>query len=286
MYPGDPTTPGYPAYENATRIESGNVPRIPSLPISWNNAQVLFEELGGIDEGRKVSGKTGSRKVRMVNQVDTKVTPIWNTMAAIPGHVKDEVVIVGCHRDAWVMGAADPTSGTVSLIEVVKGLGALLKKGWKPLRTILIASWDAEEYGLVGSTEYGEDFAEWIQEHAVAYINVDVSVAGSRWTSSASPSLVDLIRRSAEEIPHPTEASRTLWDAQTDIGPFLVNQEANISDATIQAKPSVGPLGSGSDYTVFLQRLGVASSDEGFGMTASDAVYHYHSIYDSQFWQE
>ncbi|KAF8833188.1 Zn-dependent exopeptidase [Paxillus ammoniavirescens] len=274
-YPGDPTTPGYPAYENATRVEGGNVPSIPSLPLSWNNAKYLFEqELGGVEEGRKLDGKLGTRLVKMVNDVDNKVTPIWNTMAAIPGHVKDEVVILGCHRDAWVMGAADPTSGTVSLIEVVRGLGTLVRQGWKPLRTIVIASWDAEEYGLVGSTEWGEDFADWIQAHAVSYVNVDVSVSGSQYGPSGSPSLAHLIKRSAQDVPHPTDAGRTVWDA------FRARAAAE-DDVR-----HVLPLGSGSDYTVFLQRLGVASSDQSFGGTPTDAPYHYHSIYDSQMWQE
>ncbi|KAH7930683.1 Zn-dependent exopeptidase [Leucogyrophana mollusca] len=291
-YPGDPTTPGYPAYENATRVEAYNVPRTPSLPLSWANAKRLFdEELGGIEEGRKLNGKVGARKVKMVNNVDTKVMPIWNTMAAIPGHISNEVVILGCHRDAWVMGAADPTSGTVSLHEVVRGLGALVRRGWRPLRTIVIASWDAEEYGLVGSTEWAEDFAEWIQAHAVSYINVDVSVSGSKWVASASPSLAHLIERSAKDVAHPTDAGRSLWDAQNDKGSFTGSMDKEFLRAyeERQNSPSlsaIGALGSGSDYTVFLQRLGVASADQGFGNTPYDAPYHYHSIYDSQKWQE
>ncbi|KAH7885508.1 Zn-dependent exopeptidase [Phlebopus sp. FC_14] len=297
-YPGDPTTPGYPAYPNATRLEGGNVPSIPSIPLSWANAKYLFEqELGGIEEGRKLDGKVGTHLVKMTNDVDTKVTPIWNTMAAIPGHIQDEVVILGCHRDAWVMGAADPTSGTVSLREVVRGLGALVRRGWKPLRTILVASWDAEEYGLVGSTEWGEDFADWIQAHAVSYVNVDVSVSGSQWYPSGSPSLAHLIKRSAQDVPHPTDPTKSVWDALYDSGPYTgagsdaefarMWAEKNASRFAVDDDAAfVAPLGSGSDYTVFLQRLGVASSDQGFGQTPTDAPYHYHSIYDSQMWQE
>ncbi|KAI6034495.1 hypothetical protein PISMIDRAFT_672633 [Pisolithus microcarpus 441] len=293
-YPGDPTTPGYPAYPNVSRTEPFCLPTIPSIPLSWANAKVLFEqELGGIEEGRKFDGKVGHRLVRLTNDVDNKVTPIWNTMAAIPGRFKDEVVILGCHRDAWVTGGADPTSGTVSLLEVVRGLGALIQRGWQPLRTILIASWDAEEHGLVGSTEFGEDFSEWIQAHAVSYINVDTSASGSRWNVAGSPSLAHLIKRSAQDVPHPTQADKTLWDARYDFGPYIGAQDAEfarvwtrsnqvMNDSTV----SLRPLGSGSDYTVFLQRLGIASSDQGFGYTPTDASYHYHSIYDSQTWQE
>ncbi|KAF8913770.1 hypothetical protein CPB84DRAFT_1720468 [Gymnopilus junonius] len=304
-YPGDPTTPGYPAYPDVERTEGSNIPKIPSLPISWQNAQNLLEEIGELysqdASGKKVlSGKASERSIRLVNHVDTKVTPIWNVMASIPGHIKNEVVVIGCHRDAWVMGGADPTSGTVSLHEIIRGYGALLRKGWKPLRTIVIASWDAEEYGLVGSTEWGEDFAPWISEHVVAYLNVDVSVAGSRFSASASPSLAHLIRETATDVPHPTVQGKTLWDAREDCGPYtdlvqalnatadtdfleLYNQEESRKKA---ARIDVDPLGSGSDFTVFLQRLGVASSDQGFGFTPTDAVYHYHSIYDTQSWQE
>ncbi|KIK69969.1 hypothetical protein GYMLUDRAFT_212939 [Collybiopsis luxurians FD-317 M1] len=331
-YPGDPQTPGRPAYENAEREEAKNVPKIPSLPISWANAQRLLEEIGeiylnaGVDERRKLSGKTSTRKIKVVNNVDRKITPIWNTMAAIPGHVRNEVVILGCHRDAWVLGAADPVSGTVSLTEIVRGLGALLRQGWRPLRTILIASWDAEEHGLVGSTEQGEDFAEWISEHAVAYLNVDVSSSGSRWNVISSPSLAHLIRRTALDVPHPSgEKGKTLWDARNDEGPFkpfgplgpdgrlgAIVAANHINNSTVfsyrllevgklhadadvmesyeagrkERGTGVGPMGSGSDYTVFLQRLGVASADQGFATTPYDAPYHYHSIYDSMRWQE
>ncbi|KAF8812309.1 Zn-dependent exopeptidase [Phlegmacium glaucopus] len=302
-YPGDPTTPGYPAYEDAERTTGENIPKIPSLPISWQNAQRLLEEIDKLyiqnEDGQRIlSGKASTNQIRLMNHVDTKVSPLWNTMASIPGHIRDEVVLIGCHRDAWVMGAGDPTSGTVSLHEIIRGFGALLRNGWKPLRTIVIASWDGEEYGLVGSTEWGEDFSSWISGHVVAYINVDISVSGSRWVASASPSLAHIIRQTALDIPHPTIAGKTLWDAHEDNGPFKdvylnqtidaeylarYNEEKKKNEAS---KTNIDPLGSGSDYTVFLQRLGVASMDQGFARTPTDAVYHYHSIYDTQAWQE
>ncbi|KAI0068619.1 Zn-dependent exopeptidase [Artomyces pyxidatus] len=281
IYPGDPTTPGYPAYENSTRTNGTNIPSIPSLPISWANAKVLLKELGG-----------KNRVVKLVNHVDTKVTPIWNPMGVIPGHIKDEVVVIGNHRDAWVLGATDPTSGTVSVHEVVRGFGALLREGWKPLRTIVIASWDAEEYGLIGSTEWGEDFADWIQKHVVAYLNLDSSVSGSRFGAQASPSLAHFIRETAEELPHPTDPLRTLWDARKDTGVlFGEHQDAEALALDIEAEKAadvvgVSPLGSGSDFTVFLQRLGIASLSSGFGSTRQDPVYHYHSVFDSERWQE
>ncbi|KAF8583526.1 Zn-dependent exopeptidase [Ramaria rubella] len=282
-YPGDPTTPGYPAYENSTRTNGTNIPFIPSLPISWATAQVLLREIAEDGQGRAV---------RLINRVDDKVTPIWNTMALIPGHIGNEVVVLGNHRDAWVLGAADPSSGTTSVHELIRGLGALYRRGWKPLRTILLASWDAEEFGLIGSTEWGEDFPEWIKEHVVAYINVDSSVSGSRFGLSASPSMAHLVRKAAEDLPHPTRPGSSLWDATGDRGTLTGPADAAVmamAEADEQlAKQGLGvsALGSGSDFTVFLQRIGVASSNGGFGSTLSDPVYHYHSIYDSQMFQE
>ncbi|KAG8822839.1 hypothetical protein FRC19_005139 [Serendipita sp. 401] len=290
-YPGDPTTPGYPSYKNATRIESTSIPSIPSLPISWNTAKRLLSELG--DDLKSKS------RIRLLNKVDDKVTPIYNTMAIIPGIVSEQAVIVGNHRDAWVLGAADPTSGTVCMYELVRGLGLLLRDGWTPFRTIILASWDAEEYGLVGSTEWGEDFADWIQAHVVTYLNLDVSVAGSKYNLKGSPSLAHLIMNAAIAVPHPHNSSKTLWDARLEKGPFplpssvagldlseLVLEKLAEEQAIEQADIPVNPLGSGSDYTVMLQRLGIASTDMGFGTSLTDPVYHYHSIYDSQTYQE
>ncbi|KAI0353001.1 Zn-dependent exopeptidase [Trametes cingulata] len=285
IYPGDPTTPGYPSYENSTRTNGTNIPSIPSLPLSWANAQVLLEE---IKEGG------ANRTIELVNNVDDKVIPIWNTMGVIPGHIKDEVVVIGNHRDAWVMGASDPSSGTASIHEVIRGLGELVRNGWTPLRTIVIASWDAEEYGLIGSTEWGEDFADWIDEHVVAYFNLDSSVSGSRFRALATPSLAHFVRGIAEEIEHPTKPGKTLWDATKDSGiltgdqidaeALAVYEESQVNAAADST--GVGLLGSGSDFTVFVQRAGVASNNIGFQSTLQDPVYHYHSVFDSERWME
>ncbi|KAL7416181.1 hypothetical protein BDY24DRAFT_381285 [Mrakia frigida] len=307
-YPGDPTTPGVPAYKNATRVEGGNFPKIPSLPISYEDALPLLRllegngikasKLGSSWEGgltHKIDYYTGPSKqlVRLVNQVDTRVIPIWNTMAIIPGYLSDEVVAIGNHRDAWILGASDPSSGTAVTHEVYKGLGALLKKGWKPLRTILIASWDAEEYGLIGSTEFAEDFADWIPENVVTYFNLDSTGAGSTFGASASPSLALLMKSTSEEILHPTEEGRSAWSARLDGGDWKSHQEFGIAqieddfEALFSSGTGIPSLGSGSDFTPFLQHLGVASIDgPGFSNGPQDPVYHYHSIYDSQYWME
>lgn len=224
--------------------------------------------------------------------VDDKITPIWNVIGVIPGHIRDEVVVVGGHRDAWVLGASDPSSGTTSMLEAVRGFGQLLRKGWKPLRSIVIASWDAEEFGLIGSTEWGEDFTDWIRDHVVAYVNIDTSVSGSRLRTSASPLLAHLLAQTATQIPHPTSEGRTLWDARDDSGTLFgddIDEEVLNMDYTAYSSEDnlgVRPLGSGSDYTVFLQYIGVPSAEACFTSTLHDPVYHYHSVFDTPRWQD
>ncbi|BGP58474.1 hypothetical protein JCM8202_003603 [Rhodotorula sphaerocarpa] len=303
LYPGDPLTPGKPSYNpelpNAPpRLprdsEGVNVPSIPSLPLSYEDAVPLLKSLNGrgmrLEDGRQ--GKRegwkegglrdrgveywtgpGEEEVELVNIVDEKVTPIWNTYGLIPGET-DEVVVLGNHHDAWTFGAGDPNSGTASVHETVRALGALLEKGWRPLRTILLAAWDAEEFGLIGSTEFAEDFPEWLQEHVVAYLNVDVSVAGSVYDLGASPSLADLLRDVSAQVPDPDRKGKSLADAREDEGgrPGL-----EVVD--------VAPLGSGSDFTGFLQRLGLASANFGMRRGRNEPVYHYHSNFDSFHWQ-
>ncbi|PWY97729.1 Zn-dependent exopeptidase [Testicularia cyperi] len=282
FYPGDPGTPGKPSYRNATRIapeEADSLPKIPSLPLSYSEAKVLFEALKGKgvraqDVNDRLAGAidgveywTGPSDdiVHLENFVDMKVRDIWNTYAVLPGHVKDEVVILGNHRDAWTFGAADPNSGTAAFHEAIKGLGKLYKAGWRPMRTIVFASWDAEEYGLVGSTEFGEDYAEWIRKHVVAYHNVDVSVSGSQILSNASPSLARLVQDAAARVDDPNAPAGSGKKVQVN---------------------AFNPLGSGSDYTVFLQHLGIASTDLGYKRAAKDPIYMYHSNFDSFYWMD
>ncbi|GAA5997527.1 M28 family metallopeptidase [Rhodotorula paludigena] len=291
LYPGDPLTPGEPSYnpalpgapERLPRDSEGvNIPDIPSLPLSYGDAIPLLKSLNGKGfrwesdrEGMPAGWREGDlgaegveywagpseEVVEVVNRIEEKVTAIWNTYAVIPGQVADEVVVLGNHHDAWTFGAVDPNSGTASVHETVRALGALLKLGWKPLRTILLAGWDAEEYGLIGSTEFGEDFSTWLQEHVVAYLNVDVAVGGSEYDLNASPSLADLLAEVSKLVPHPDKEGKTLKVTE------------------------VSPLGSGSDFTVFLQRLGLACANFGLDRGANDPVYHYHSNYDSFAWQ-
>ncbi len=220
FYPGDPSTPGKPSYRNATRLEpqdADSLPKIPSLPLSYTEAKVLLaamkgkgirasdvnDRLAGAIDGVEYWTGPSDDVVHLENFVDLQVRDIWNTYAVLPGHITDEVVVLGNHRDAWTFGAADPNSGTAAFHEAIKGLGQLYRSGWKPMRTIVFASWDAEEYGLVGSTEFGEDYAKWIQDHVVAYHNVDVSVSGSIIQSSSSPSLSRFVQDAAAKVDDP-----------------------------------------------------------------------------------
>jgi N-acetylated-alpha-linked acidic dipeptidase len=282
IYPGDAATPGAPSYRNATRIDPADadpLPAIPSLPISYKDALPFLQALSGKGKSAKEVGNgwqgavpgveeywTGPSEdvVEMDNQMTDIATPtdIWNTYAKIPGVIEDELVIISNHRDAWTFGAGDPSSGTAVIHEVVKGLGTLVKKGWRPMRTILIANWDAEEYGLIGSTEAAEDYPEYFKEKAAIFLNLDVGVAGSMAQAGASPSLVDLIVNAASEVADPSGNGTTIS----------------------LEKPRA--LGSGSDYTAFLQNLGIASADLGFQAGPSDAIYHYHSNYDSFHWMK
>jgi N-acetylated-alpha-linked acidic dipeptidase len=195
----------------------------------------------------------------------------------------DEWVVAGNHRDAWVYGAVDPNSGTAAMIESVHGIGELLKSGWKPKRTIVIGSWDAEEEGLIGSTEWGEDHAKELA-NAAAYFNMDVAVSGPKFGASSVPSLKQFIRDITKAVPSPPGG--TVYDVWKKAGQQEVRpQETSTSTyrppaAQVRSDVPVGDLGSGSDYTVFLQHLGVPSTD--VGSTGDYGVYH--SAFDNFAW--
>lgn len=298
-------------------MEGTNIPSIPSLPLSYEDAIPILKALKGhglsaadldpsFDGGLGPYGVeyfTGPSTVdiHLVNEVNTRVMPIWNTMAVIPGYIQDEVVVIGNHRDAWSLGASDPNSGTASQYELARGLGKLLRKGWRPLRSVVLASWDGEEYGLVGSTEWAEDFGAWLQANAAAYLNLDASTSGSNFGAAASPSLARLVRGAAADVAKGANPSRSVWDARNDGGdwtsywaakgdPEAVAELEHEQTRQLVAGSSdtgIAPLGSGSDYTAFLMRYGVASTDFSYGGGPRDkAVYMYHSVYDSHTWMK
>jgi N-acetylated-alpha-linked acidic dipeptidase len=220
----------------------------------------------------------------MVVKQDYAERTIWDVIGKIPGSDEgDDWVVAGNHRDAWVYGAVDPNSGTAAMLETVHGLGTLLQQGWKPKRTIQICSWDAEEEGLIGSTEWVEDHAEQLR-HAVAYFNTDVGVAGPDFEASAVPSLKDFVREVTTEVPSPQGGSvYDAWLKQQTSSAARESQGRRARVMQTDAEPGqvhMGDLGSGSDYTPFLQHAGVPSTDIGSG--GKYGVYH--SVFDNYAW--
>ncbi|HEX6285470.1 MAG TPA: transferrin receptor-like dimerization domain-containing protein, partial [Pyrinomonadaceae bacterium] len=186
-------------------------------------------------------------------------------------------IVLGNHRDAWVFGAVDPNSGTSAMLEVGRGLGELMKRGWKPRRTIVFCSWDAEEYGLIGSVEWVEELAGELREKAVAYLNLDAAVSGIHFGASSVPSLWKLMRAVTREVKDP-KTGKTVYQQWQDRS----RQNRPEDQRHLPGEARIGPLGSGSDYTPFLQHLGIASTDMGFG--GDYGVYH--SAYDSFYWMD
>jgi N-acetylated-alpha-linked acidic dipeptidase len=288
-YPGDPLTPGRPAIPGVPRLkpeEATDLTRLPVQPIAYDVARTILSQLkgplrprgfqGGLPFAYHLGG-TNDVKVRLKTDNDYKIRKIWNVVARIDGNEeKDRWVILGNHRDAWVFGAVDPNSGTSAMLEVGRGFGQLLKQGWKPRRTIILCSWDAEEYGLVGSTEWVEELATELKENAVAYLNLDAAVSGVHFGASSVPSLWKLMRAAARDVKDPKTGKSVYQQWQDRARENRPEDEENTREARI------GALGSGSDYTPFLQHLGIASTDMGF----SGDYGVYHSAYDSFYWMD
>jgi N-acetylated-alpha-linked acidic dipeptidase len=290
--PGDPSTPGgVPSTASAkrlTRDQMTNVPRIPSLPIAYREAEKILRKLGGARVPDEWQGGLpfayhvgpGLAAVDMRVDMDEGLKPIFNVIATIRG-TGDEVVVVGNHRDAWTPGAVDPNSGTASLLEAARALGAAMKAGWRPKRTILLASWDAEEYGLVGSTEWAEEHAAMLTEKAVAYLNIDAAVTGPAFAAAGVPSLRDLLREVAAMVPEPRKGGTVgaAWEQRMKEA-WAQSAPINLAGPDREFTLHLGRLGSGSDYTVFIDHLGVPSLDVSF----SGGYGVYHSVYDSFYW--
>ena len=288
-YPGDPLTPARPAIPGETRLkpeQATNLTRIPVQPIAYDVAKTILGQLkgpvrpsgfqGGLPFAYHVGG-TNDVKVRLKTDMDYKTRKIWDVVARIDGNEeKDRWVVLGNHRDAWVFGAVDPNSGSAAMLELGHGFGELLKQGWKPRRTIILCSWDAEEYGLIGSTEWAEEFANDLKEKAVAYLNLDAAVSGANFGASSVPSLWRLIREATRDVKDPKTGKSVYQQWQDHSRENRPESEEKPPEARI------GALGSGSDYTPFLQHLGVPSTDMGFN--GDYGVYH--SAYDSFYWMD
>jgi len=290
-YSGDPETPGVAStldLPDSARVTNtgGNQPHIVSVPLSYHDASPILQALAGpgVPQGwqgalpfRYHLGPAGV-KVHIVSQQDYQRRIIWDVIGKIAGSQDpDSWVIVGNHRDAWVYGAADPSSGTASMLEAVHGVGALLHQGWRPKRTIVFCSWDAEEEGLIGSTEWVEQQGH-VLDRAVAYFNVDVGVSGPNFSAEAVPSLKEFIRDVTRSVPSPV--------AGTVFQQWRTNRSTPNEHHASNAPPiegeevHVGDLGSGSDYTPFLQHAGVPATD-----ISSNGPYGvYHSTFDDFAW--
>jgi N-acetylated-alpha-linked acidic dipeptidase len=216
--------------------------------------------------------------VHLVSQQDYQRRIIWDVIGKIKGtDFPDDWVVAGNHRDAWVYGAVDPNSGTAAMLESVHGIGALIKQGWRPRRTIVFCSWDAEEEGLIGSTEWVEQHAKPL-ERAVAYFNTDVGVAGPDFSAAAVPSLKQFIRELTHSVPSPLGA--TVYDQWKAARPEANEHRASNAAPDPEGEVRVGDLGSGSDFTPFLQHVGVPSTDIGSG----GPYGVYHSTFDDFAW--
>lgn len=297
VYPGDPLTPGVGATKNAKRLpisEAKTLMKIPVIPISYGDAQPLLAALAGQVAPKSWRGALpityhigpGPAKVHLAISSDWGEKPLYDVIARIPGSQKpDQWIVRGNHRDAWVFGAWDPLSGHVDMMAEAKAIGALLKTGWRPKRTLVYASWDGEEPGLLGSTEWAETHAEELQHKAVLYLNSDTNSRGFL-EAGGSHSLQHLLDGVAEGVKDPetgaTSEARLRAKMLVD-GYEKGASESEKKDAIMAAAGGDLPieaLGSGSDFTPFLQHLGIASlSIEYGGESDQDGVYH--SDYDS-----
>jgi N-acetylated-alpha-linked acidic dipeptidase len=301
-FPGDPTTPGIaslPSLPESKRIapeQSAQMPKIPVTPLSYHDASPILQHLAGPDSPRDWQGALpftyhvgpGPVRVKMHLKQDYQFRTLWDVIGRVRGSEQpDEWVVAGNHRDAWVYGAVDPNSGTAAMLETVHGIGELLKSGWKPKRTLVFGSWDGEEEGLMGSTEWAEQHESELA-NAPAYFNMDVAVSGPKFGASAVPSLKQFLRDVAKAVPSPKGG--TVYDAwqkgdapgtaSTQSPAEAIGDTRRLPAANVKSDVPVGDLGSGSDYSAFQQHLGVPSTD----ISSTGPYGVYHSVFDNFAW--
>jgi N-acetylated-alpha-linked acidic dipeptidase len=286
LEPGDPLTPGYASVPGAKRIapeDAVSLPKIIAVPLSWRDAKPLLEHLDGPlapkpwQGGLPLAYRLGGDRVRvhLTVDMDTSLEPYYVAEARIRGaEFPDEWVLLGNHRDAWVFGGVDPSSGTAAMLELTRNLGELLRQGIRPKRTLVLCSWDGEEYALTGSTEWGEQYADELKRKAVAYLNVDEATSGKDFQGDAVGSLAPLLVDVSRELTAPS--GKTLYEEWKISRQAELGKRNALSDRDL---PNTR-IGSGSDHTVFLNFLGIPV----MGLTFVGPYGVYHSMYDDFFW--
>jgi N-acetylated-alpha-linked acidic dipeptidase len=304
MVPGDPLTPGWASVPGAKRIpveDAISIPKIMALPLSWHDAKPLLANMDGPlapdswQGGLPIKYRLGGNRVRVHVKIvmDNSTQPYYVVEGRIRGaDLPDEWIVLGNHRDAWVFGGVDPSSGTASMMELTRALGKLAKSGMRPRRTLVVCSWDGEEVGLTGSTEWGEQFADELRQKAVAYINVDEATSGPNFHGQAVASLAPMLVETTHSLRDPS--GKTLYEAWKESSARErreAEQSAKVTDANgtdsnladsnvTDSNLADTRIGSGSDHTVFLNFVGMPVL--GLGFEGSYGVYH--SAYDDFFW--
>jgi N-acetylated-alpha-linked acidic dipeptidase len=299
LYVGDPLSPGWASERGSRRLglaEARTIMTIPVLPISYQDAQPLLENLGGKVVPEPWRGALpvtyhagpGPATVHLAVDFDWTTKPLYNVVATIRGAVEpDQWVIYGNHHDAWVNGASDPVSAAAALLETARGLAELVRGGWRPRRTVMLALWDGEEFGLVGSTEWAEKHGQELRDKAVLYINSDAN--GKGWLNGGGSATLDrFVREVARDTADPADSGKSVLEAaeaaerrkkeerEPAERPAAVAEEDNPAGLHLEA------LGAGSDYVAFLHHIGIASLNLSFSGVGGGGVYH--SIYDSWRW--
>ncbi|HXM66209.1 MAG TPA: M28 family metallopeptidase [Candidatus Acidoferrum sp.] len=289
MVPGDPLTPGWASVPGAKRIpveQATSIPKIMALPLSWHDAKPLLSNMDGPvapddwQGGLPIKYHLGGGRVRvhLKIEMENSTQPYYVVEGRIRGaKLPDEWIVVGNHRDAWVFGGVDPSSGTASMMELTRALGKLAKSGMRPRRTIVVCSWDGEEMGLTGSTEWGEQFAGELRNKAVAYINVDEATSGPNFHGQAVASLAPMLVEATHALKDPS--GKTLYEAWKTSS-ARQRREAKQSAEVTDFNLADTRIGSGSDHTVFLNFIGVPV----LGLQFEGPYGVYHSAYDDFFW--
>ncbi|MGC1449623.1 MAG: M28 family metallopeptidase [Candidatus Sulfotelmatobacter sp.] len=289
MVPGDPLTPGWASVPGAKRIpieDAISAPKIMALPLSWHDAKPLLENLDGPlappdwQGGLPIPYHLGGERVRVhLNiEMDNGTQPYYVVEGRIRGsELPDEWIVMGNHRDAWVFGGVDPSSGTASMMELTRALGKMAKDGMRPRRTLVICSWDGEEVGLTGSTEWGEQFADELRSKAVAYLNVDEATSGPNFHGQAVASLSPMLVETSRSLQDPS--GKSLYDAWKESSAHE-RLEAKVSTEVTDANLADTRIGSGSDHTVFLNFVGMPV----IGLQFDGDYGVYHSAYDDFYW--